>query len=91
MSDSDTEKIVVLDNEIQAQLLGALLTDQDIPHVMRPYRDAALDGLFQGPKGWGHVEAPPEYKHRILELLKGLKDAASETAADTQDAGNGDS
>ena len=71
------EKIVVLDNEIQAQLLDSVLEDQGIPHMMRTYYDSAYDGLFQGQKGWGHVEAPPQFRDRILAVLEGLSQDAS--------------
>ena len=37
---------------------------------MVSYRDAALDGLFQTFRGWGHVEAPAEAKDQILSILK---------------------
>ena len=65
-------KIIVLDDEIQAQLVDAVLTDQDIPHTMRSYHDSAYDGLFQGPQGWGHVEAPETYQAQIVEIVKDL-------------------
>lgn len=66
------EKISGLDNEIQAQLLKSVLTDEEIPHMVRSYHDTALDGLFQGQYGWGHIEAPPEYKERILGIIDDL-------------------
>ena len=46
------------------------LNRQGIPHVMVSYRDAALDGLFQTLRGWGHVEAPDEAKEQILLIIK---------------------
>ena len=67
------EKIVVLDDEVQAELVDSLLSDAGIPHIMRTYHDAALDGLFQGAKGWGHVEAPAEYRNQILAIITDLK------------------
>jgi hypothetical protein len=72
------QKIVVLDDEMQAQFVDSVLTDQDIPHVMRSYRDSALDGLFQGPHGWGHVEAPEEYRDQINRIVKDLSRPADE-------------
>ena len=66
------EKIAVLDNAEQARALGALLTEEDIPHVLLSYHDTAYDGLFQGTRGWGHVEAPAEYREEILAILDGL-------------------
>lgn len=66
------EKIAILENEIQAQLLDAVLSDRDIPHVLRTYHDSAYDGLFQTQKGWGIVLAPPEHREEILAVLADL-------------------
>lgn len=66
------EKIAVLENEIQAQLLDDVLTQRNIPHRMRSYHDSAYNGLFQYSKGWGHVEAPEKYKDEILEIIDNL-------------------
>ena len=63
-------KVAVLENEVEADLLDVELNSQGIPHVMVSYRDAALDGLFQTLRGWGHVEAPDEAKDPILSILK---------------------
>jgi hypothetical protein len=71
------EKIATLDDEVQAEALDALLSGQDIPHLMACYHDAALDGLFQGSRGWGHVEAPQAFKDQILAILADLKNKPS--------------
>jgi hypothetical protein len=65
----DYVKVIVLDNEIEAQLLDSILSERDIPHLMVSYHDTAYDGLFQTQKGWGHVSAPALYKQEILEIL----------------------
>jgi DNA-binding NarL/FixJ family response regulator len=62
------KKILVVDNAIEAQLLDSVLTERNIPHRMRSYHDTAYDGIFQVQKGWGHVEAPPEYEEEIVAL-----------------------
>jgi len=67
------EKIVVLSNEVQAELVDSVLTARGIPHIMRSYHDSALDGLFQGEGGWGHIEAPPSVKEEILTVVEDLK------------------
>jgi len=64
------DKVAVLESEVEADLLDVELNTQGIPHVMVSYRDAALDGLFQTLRGWGHVEAPAESKDQILSILK---------------------
>jgi len=65
-------KVAVLENEVEADLLDVELNSKGIPHVMVSYRDAALDGLFQTLRGWGHVEAPDEAKEQILSNLKAI-------------------
>ena len=69
------EKILVLDNEVEARLLEAVLTEQHIPHLMRSYHDRAYDGLWQQQRGWGHVEAPEEWREQILGIYKDLRSA----------------
>jgi hypothetical protein len=65
------EKIGVLDNETQAEALDVLLAERGIPHEMKSYHDSALDGIYQGTQGWGHVTAP---KNRAKEVLQALQD-----------------
>jgi hypothetical protein len=67
------EKIVVLDNEVQAELVDSVLSARGIPHIMQSYHDSALDGLFQGQRGWGCVEAPLSCKDEILTVIEDLK------------------
>jgi hypothetical protein len=61
-------KILVLDNEVQAQLLDSILTERSIPHIICSHHDSAYTGLFERGKGWGHVEAPERYGKEILDL-----------------------
>ena len=42
---------------------------------MLSYHDTAYDGLFQGGRGWGHVEAPAEFREEILATIAGLNQA----------------
>ena len=63
----------MLNNEVEARLLSALLEEDGIPHYLQTYRDSAYDGIFQPERGWGHVEANPEDHARIRELLADLR------------------
>ena len=69
----DIKKIATLDNIVQAQMLESMLNEQGIPHVMQSYHDSAYDGLFQGQRGWGHIEASEEHESEILALLADLR------------------
>ena len=66
------EKIVVIDNEVQACLICPLLDEKKIPYFVKSYHDMAYDGLFQNSKGWGHIEAPPELKNEIIKIKESL-------------------
>ena len=81
---ADLEKIVVLKNEIEAQLMDSILTDRGIPHLMTSYYDSAYDGLFQASKGWGHLEAPASYKEEILTILEDLTSGPAASEEDSQ-------
>jgi hypothetical protein len=67
-------KIAVLDSEVQAEALDSLLTDRGIPHLLKSYCDSALDGIFQGGHGWGHVEAPEDQRENVLQALKDISE-----------------
>jgi len=69
----DYVKAAVLENAIEAQVLDSILSEQNIPHMMRSYYDTALDGLFQAQKGWGCVAAPESYHDEIIEILNDLR------------------
>ena len=66
----NTEKILVLENQIEAKLMEEILTEKNIPFIIRSYHDSAYDGLWQVQSGWGHIEAPPKYKEEILKVYK---------------------
>lgn len=56
----------MLKNQMEAMLLDEILTEKRIPHIIRSYHDSAYDGLWQNTAGWGHIEAPEEFKEEIL-------------------------
>jgi len=65
---SNIVKILMFQNEIEAMLLDEILTEKQIPHLIRSYHDSAYDGLWQTQSGWGHIEAPEEYADEILHV-----------------------
>ena len=72
MNSERVTKVRVLDTEVQAQLVGAVLTERGIPHILRSYHDSAYDGLFQGMRGWGHVEAEERFHREILTVIEDI-------------------
>ncbi|MFZ5571665.1 MAG: hypothetical protein ACOZF0_14785 [Thermodesulfobacteriota bacterium] len=79
MNDSNEQffvKIAVLDSDIESQLVTSILTEQEIPHLLRSYHDTAYDGLFQMQKGWGEISAPLDYREDILEIISAVRNGA---------------
>ena len=66
----DYIKIAALENTIEAQLIGSILSEKNIPHRIRSFHDTAYDGLFQFQKGWGELYAPLKFKGEILEIIE---------------------
>ena len=66
------EKILILENEIEAQLLDSVLNERGIPHRIRSFHDSAYDGIYQAQKGWGRVDAPPNFKEEITSIYRDL-------------------
>ena len=69
----DFTKVIVLENDIEANLLDSILNERQIPHIMQSYYDTAYDGLYQTQKGWGHVSAPVLYHEVIKEVVFDLR------------------
>jgi hypothetical protein len=63
-------KILNLDNEFEAKLLDEILTEKNIPHLIRSYHDSVYDGLWQMQSAWGHVEAPEEFRDEIIRTYE---------------------
>jgi hypothetical protein len=66
------ERILILENGIEAQVLGSILVERHIPHRIQSYHDSAYDGLFQAQKGWGVVLAPLPFKETITSIYRDL-------------------
>ncbi len=71
------ERIVTLDNEVEAGLVDAVLLERKIPHIMQSYHDSAYDGLFQMQRGWGVVLAPPGRKAEVLAVIEDIRSQSS--------------
>jgi len=69
---SKTVKILTLSNQFEAMLLGELLNEKEIPHIVKSYRDSALTNIWQTQSLWGHIEAPEEFKDAITEIYNNM-------------------
>jgi hypothetical protein len=65
---SKAVKMMEFDNEFEAKLISELLTEANVPHLVRSYHDSAYDGLWQTQSNWGHLEAPLEFRERIEQI-----------------------
>lgn len=69
---SGVEKVLLLQNEIEARLMDSILSERGIPHMITSFYDTAYDGLFQVTRGWGRLDAPAEYRAEILAIHQDL-------------------
>ena len=70
-------EISSLDNEFEAQLLGGILQERQIPHFIHSFYDEVYGTLFQFQQGWGVVEAASEFKTDIRQILEELRQATT--------------
>ncbi len=77
-------KILDLNNEFEADLISHILTEKDIPFMIRTFHDSAYDGLWEARSGWGHLMAPPGYKEEILKIYSEMANNIVDGAEDTE-------
>lgn len=65
-------KIISLSNQFEAMLLDELLEERKIPHIVKSYRDSALNGIWQTQSLWGHLDAPEEFKDEIMDIYNNM-------------------
>jgi len=66
-------KISVLESAIEAQVMEAILKEENIAYRIRSFHDTAYNGLFQFQKGWGELFALSAYKNKINEILENIR------------------
>ena len=66
------EKILRFNNAFEAERMREILEGNDIPFSIIQRTDSALGGVSSLEFGWGYLEAPAEYKERILAFYKEL-------------------
>jgi hypothetical protein len=72
----DFIKVVILENDQEANLLDSILNERAIPHLIESYYDTAFDGLYQTQKGWGRLSAPKSYHEEIIQIISDLREEA---------------
>ncbi len=71
------QKVVLLNNEIEANIMDDILNDRDIPHMTVSYHSLAYDGIFQ-VEGWGHIDALPEDHQEIKDIYQEILESFEE-------------
>ena len=62
-----------VNNQVEANLLEALLEADGIPGFVKVYRDPAYRGAWTFNDAFGHVECPREFHDRVAALLAGIR------------------
>ena len=75
--EQEYKKITILDNEIEARLLGSILKERNIPHLIMSYYDTAYNGLYQTQKGWGYISAPKPFHGEIQDIIVSMREGAA--------------
>jgi hypothetical protein len=65
-------KVLEFNNEFEAKLLDEILTEKNIPHLVRSFHDSVYDGLWQMQTSWGVLEAPEEYREEIMQTYSNM-------------------
>lgn len=68
------KKVLVFNNEIEAEWMAEILIEEGIPYHIQSYHQAGLNGIFQLEYGWGHLEVDPDHKEWVLKAYKELNE-----------------
>jgi hypothetical protein len=74
----DFEKILVLDNEFEAELMEEVLLDKQIPYGIIIREDSALGGIVDLEEGWGYLEAPARCREEIMKIYQEIQDTSTD-------------
>lgn len=68
-------KVVVIENQFEAQVLESILEERGIPYFLKTYDDVAYGNLYQLHRGWGQLTAPERFKDEIVEIVNDLRNS----------------
>ena len=74
----DFEKILILDNEFEAELMEEVLMDKQIPYGIIIREDSALGGIIDLESGWGYLEAPERFRDEIMKIYKEIQESSTD-------------
>ncbi len=76
MDEQEIVDIAKLESAVEAGLLGAILEEKEIDHMILSYHDTAYDGIFQVQKGWGVIRGPKSTADEVLAVLEDIRTGA---------------
>jgi hypothetical protein len=82
MNNMEYVKVAVLDNAFEASLVEQIMTDQQIPYIIKSYEDEVYGTLFQLTRGWAAILAPKSYKEQVMTIVQDVR------ASQVTEAGN---
>ncbi len=71
-------KITGVENEFEAEVIKDSLEKEEIPVMIRTFRDTAYNGIYILQKGWGNVLVPEEYKEKAKKIVSAIKSSFKE-------------
>lgn len=72
------EKILVLNNKFEAELMEEVLMDKKIPYGIIIREDSALGGIIDLEEGWGYLEGPARYREEIMKIYNEIQESSPE-------------
>lgn len=68
-------KVKTVDDEFEADVVKDALEKEQIPCLLRNFRDTSFDGIFMPQKGWGVIMVPEEYKEKAVHIIEEVESA----------------
>ena len=69
----DFVQIAALESSTEAEILGSILTERQIPHLIQAYQSLAQEAESPPPEGWGVIQAQLDKQREILFILADLR------------------
>jgi len=74
-----------LRNSVEASILGEILEEDGVPHLIHSNQDRAYGGLWQFQQGWGFVEIPARYASGVEALIELIRSNGEVALADQEE------
>ena len=65
-------KVKTVENEFEADIIRDALEKEDIPVLVRSFRDTSFDGIFIPQKGWGIILVPEEHREKAKNVIEAV-------------------